>query len=130
MLNYYQMPTLVGGESTDQTTQDSGLYNSPSLNMFLASKQADMDRAKLFIDRINSIKLPGMNPMQGIPAQYTRQQGGQQMGGLQPMQMYQNRNQYQNQMGDSMQPMQMLNQYRQTGQAPGMSAGSTPAGGK
>lgn len=52
-----------------------------------------------------------VNPMSGIPSQYTRQQGGQQMGGMQPMQMYQNRNQYQG----GMAPMQMLNEYRQTG---------------
>lgn len=82
-----------------------------------------------------------VNPMNGIPSQYTRQQGGQQMGGMQPMQMYQNRNQLQHQNqnqfqhGGSMAPMLMLNQYRQTGgvsePAVGMpSVGGNAVGGK
>lgn len=81
----------------------------------------------------NGPALPqSINPMSGIPSQYTSQHGGMQMGGLQPMQMYQNRGNYQPQAQTdaSMAPMQMYNTYQQTGQAPGAGGSAPSVGGK
>ena len=98
-----------------QTTYGGASDGSPYLagyEMYLAQNAAADARRQAFLDSIKAINLPSPQAgLQGIPSRYTQQQGGQQMSGLQPMQMYQNRNQF----GSDMQPMQMLNQYRQTG---------------
>lgn len=95
-------------------------YSAPALpgtEYFNLGKQAELDRAKLFIDRINSINLPVSNPNAGIPSSYTQKQSGQGMTGFQPMQMYQNRANL-NQLGLGLQPMQMYQDYRNTGVLP------------